>query len=161
MGLNAKPISQVKLQRRAMYFVRLYLLIAKFIKEILLMNIPSTFKFAKSDEWFDPATGKVGITDFAQNQLSDIVFIEIFVEAGETIEAGKAIASVESVKASSEIYAPVGGKVVAVNKDLSNKPESINTEPYGGAWMIQLEGGSGGEVMDAAAYEKHCESRAH
>ena len=125
------------------------------------MNTPSSLKYAKSDEWFDPATGKVGITDYAQNQLSDIVFIEIFVEAGEMIEAGKAIASVESVKASSEIYAPASGKVAAVNKDLVNKPESINTDPYGAAWMIQLEGASAGDVMDSAAYEKHCEERAH
>jgi glycine cleavage system H protein len=125
------------------------------------MNTPSNLKYAKSDEWFDPATGRVGITDYAQNQLSDIVFIEIFVEAGETIEAGKAIASVESVKASSEVYAPAGGKVAAVNKDLSNKPETLNTDPFGDAWMIQLEAGSAGDVMDAAAYEKYCEERAH
>jgi len=125
------------------------------------MNTPANLKYAKSDEWFDPDTGKIGITDYAQNQLSDIVFIEIFVEAGETIEAGKAIASVESVKASSEIYAPAGGKVSAVNKDLINKPETINTDAFGEAWMIQLEGGSAGDVMDAAAYEKHCEERSH
>lgn len=125
------------------------------------MNTPSNLKYAKSDEWFDPATGKVGITDYAQNQLSDIVFIELFVEAGETIEAGKAIASVESVKASAEIYSPAGGKVAAVNKDLSNKPETLNTDPFGEAWMIQLEGGSAGDVMDSAAYEKYCEERSH
>lgn len=125
------------------------------------MNTPSNLKYAKSDEWFDPATGKVGITDYAQNQLSDIVFIELFVEAGETIEAGKAIASVESVKASAEIYSPAGGKVAAVNKDLSNKPETLNTDPFGEAWMIQLEGGSAGDVMDASAYEKYCEERSH
>ena len=125
------------------------------------MHAPANLKYAKSDEWFDPETGKVGITDYAQSQLSDIVFIEIFVEAGETIEARKAIASVESVKASSEIYAPASGKVSAVNKDLANKPESINTDPYGGAWMIQLEGGSEGDVMDSAAYEKYCEERTH
>jgi len=125
------------------------------------MNTPSNLKYAKSDEWFDPASGKVGITDYAQNQLSDIVFLEIFVEAGETIEAGKAIASVESVKASSEIYSPASGKVAAVNKDLSNKPETLNTDPFGEAWMIQLEGGSAGDVMDSAAYEKYCEERSH
>ena len=78
-----------------------------------------------------------------------------------SIEAGKAIASVESVKASAEIYSPAGGKVVAVNKGLADKPESINTDPFGEAWMIQLEGGSAGDVMDAAAYEKYCEERAH
>ena len=125
------------------------------------MNTPANLKYAKSDECFDPATGKVGLTDYAQNQLSDIVFIEIFVEAGEDVEAGKAIASVESVKASSEIYAPASGKVAAVNKDLVNKPESMNTDPFGEAWMIQLEGGSAGDLLDAAAYEKHCEERAH
>ena len=125
------------------------------------MNTPANLKYAKSDEWFDPATGKVGITDYAQNQLSDIVFIEIFVEAGEDIEAGKAIASVESVKASSEIYSPASGKVAAVNKDLVNKPEAMNSDPFGEAWMIQLEGGSAGDVMDSAAYEKHCEERSN
>jgi glycine cleavage system H protein len=125
------------------------------------MNTPANLKYAKSDEWFDPDTGKIGLTDYAQNQLSDIVFIEIFVDAGEMIEAGKAIASVESVKASSEIYAPAGGKVSAVNKDLINKPETINTDAFGEAWMIQLEGASAGDVMDAAAYEKLCEERNH
>jgi len=125
------------------------------------MNTPANLKYAKSDEWFDPDSGKIGITDFAQNQLSDIVFVEIFVEAGETLEAGKPIASVESVKASAEIYAPASGKVVAVNNDLPDKPEAINSDPFGEAWMIQLEGGSAGDVMDAAAYEKYCEERDH
>ena len=125
------------------------------------MNTPSNLKYAKSDEWFDPASGKVGISDYAQNQLSDIVFVEIFVEEGDTIEAGKAIASVESVKASAEIYSPASGKVAAVNKDLSNKPETLNSDPFGEAWMIQLEAASAGNVMDAAAYEKYCEERAH
>ena len=125
------------------------------------MNTPSNLKYAKSDEWFDPASGKVGLTDYAQNRLSDIVFLEIFVEEGEEIAAGKAIASVESVKASSEIYSPASGKVSAVNKDLANKPESMNTDPFGAAWMIQLEGGSAGDLMDSAAYEKYCEERAH
>ena len=125
------------------------------------MNTPANLKYTKSDEWFDEASGKVGITDYAQNQLSDIVFVELLVDAGETIEAGKAIASVESVKASAEIYAPAGGKVAAVNKGLSDKPETLNTDPYGEAWMIQLEGGSEGDVMDSAAYEKYCEERSH
>ena len=125
------------------------------------MNAPANLKYTKSDEWFDEATGKVGISDYAQNQLSDIVFVELLVDEGETIEAGKAIASVESVKASAEIYSPAGGKVAAVNADLADKPEAINTDPYGEAWMIQLEGGSAGDVMDAASYEKYCEEREH
>lgn len=85
------------------------------------MNTPSNLKYAKSDEWFDPASGKVGITDYAQHQLSDIVFVEILVDEGDTIEAGKAIASVESVKASAEIYSPASGKVSAVNKGLADQ----------------------------------------
>jgi glycine cleavage system H protein len=125
------------------------------------MNTPASLKYAKSDEWFDAESGKVGITDYAQSQLSDIVFVEILVDEGETIEAGKAIASVESVKASAEIYSPASGKVSAVNKDLPNKPEAINSNPYGAAWMIQLEGGSEGDLMDSAAYEKYCEDRSH
>jgi glycine cleavage system H protein len=125
------------------------------------MNAPANLKYTKSDEWFDPASGKAGITDYAQSQLSDIVFVEILVDAGDTIEAGKAIASVESVKASAEIYAPAAGKVSSVNKDLANKPESINSDPYGEAWMIQLESGSTSDAMDAAAYEKYCEERSH
>ena len=125
------------------------------------MNTPANLKYTKSEEWFDPATGAMGITDYAQSQLSDIVFVELLVDEGDTIEAGKPIASVESVKASAEIYASAGGTVSAVNKGLSDKPESLNSDPFGEAWMIKVEGGSAGDVMDAAAYEKYCEERAH
>ena len=125
------------------------------------MNAPANLKYTKSDEWFDPETGRVGISDYAQSQLSDIVFVEVLVDEGDAIEAGKAIASVESVKASAEIYAPASGTVAAVNKDLANKPEIINSEPYGEAWMIQIEGAAPGETMDSAAYEKYCEERSH
>jgi glycine cleavage system H protein len=125
------------------------------------MNTPANLKYAKSDEWFDAESGKVGITDYAQSQLSDIVFVEVLVDEGESIQAGKPIASVESVKASAEIYSPASGTVAAVNKDLPNKPEAINSDPFGAAWMIQLEGGSEGDLMDAAAYEKYCEERDH
>ena len=125
------------------------------------MNTPVNLKYAKSDEWFDADSGKVGITDYAQSQLSDIVFVEILVDEGDSVEAGKPIASVESVKASAEIYSPASGKVSAINKDLPNKPEAINTDPYGAAWMIQLENASAGDLMDSAAYEKYGEERAH
>jgi glycine cleavage system H protein len=125
------------------------------------MNVPANLKYTKSDEWFDPATGAMGITDYAQSQLSDIVFVELLVDEGDTIEAGKPIASVESVKASAEIYASASGKISAVNKGLSDKPETLNSDPFGEAWMIKVEGGSAGDVMDSAAYEKYCEERAH
>jgi glycine cleavage system H protein len=125
------------------------------------MNAPSNLKYTKSDEWFDPTSGAVGLSDYAQSQLSDIVFVEILVDEGEDVEVGKPIASVESVKASAEIYAPAAGKVSAVNAGLPDAPESINSDPYGAAWMIKIEGGTAGEVMDAAEYEKCCEGRTH
>ncbi len=120
------------------------------------MNAPSNLKYTKSNEWFDPSSGAMGLTDYAQSQLSDIVFVEILVEAGDTIEAGIAIASVESVKASAEIYASATGKVAAVNMALSEKPETLNSDPYGAGWMIKVENGETGDVMDSAAYEKYC-----
>ena len=125
------------------------------------MNTPANLKYTKSDEWLDPATGKMGLTDYAQNQLSDIVFVEILVEAGDAVEPGKAIASVESVKASAETYAAASGKVAEVNKALSDKPETLNTDPYGDGWMVKVDGGDFGDAMDAAGYEAYCAGRAH
>jgi glycine cleavage system H protein len=125
------------------------------------MNTPANLKYTKSDEWFDPASGKMGLSDYAQGQLSDIVFLELLVEVGDTVEVGKPIASVESVKASAEIYAAAGGKVVEVNKALSDKPETLNSDAFGDGWMVKVEGGNAGDAMDAAAYEAYCESRTH
>jgi glycine cleavage system H protein len=125
------------------------------------MNIPTNLKYTKTDEWFDPATGAMGLSDYAQGQLSDIVFVEIVVSVGETLTPGKAIASVESVKAAAETYAPVGGKVAAVNEELSGSPEVLNKDPYGAGWMVKVEGGKAEGLMDAAAYIKYCEERAH
>jgi glycine cleavage system H protein len=125
------------------------------------MNTPANLKYTKSDEWFDPATGKMGLTDYAQGQLSDIVFVELLVEAGDSVEVGKAIASVESVKASAEIFASASGKIAEVNKGLSDKPETLNTDPFGEGWMVKVEGGNFGDAMDAAAYEAYCAERAH
>ena len=125
------------------------------------MNIPANFQYTKTDEWFDPGTGAMGLSDYAQGQLSDIVFVEIVVSAGEEIISGKPIASVESVKAAAETYASASGKVVSVNEDLSGNPEILNTDPYGKGWMIKVEGANTSGLMDAAAYTKYCEERAH
>ena len=125
------------------------------------MNIPSNLKYTKTDEWFDPATGKMGLTDYAQGQLSDIVFVEIVASAGDAVEPGKPIASVESVKAAAETYASASGKVTAVNEELSANPETLNSDPYGAGWMVQVEGGDASGLMDAAAYTKYCEERTH
>lgn len=125
------------------------------------MNTPANLKYTKTDEWFDPATGKIGLSDFAQNQLSDIVFLELTVSVGDTLSAGDQIASVESVKAAAEVLSPVSGKVVAVNEDLVGGPEAINSDPFGAAWMIKVEGGDAAGLMDAAAYEADCAAKGH
>ena len=125
------------------------------------MNVPANFKYSKTDEWFDPATGKMGLTDYAQSQLSDIVFVEMVAAVGDTLQTGNLIASVESVKAAAESYAPVSAKVVAVNEELAGSPEVLNSDPYGKGWMVQIEGGDTSALMDASAYQKYCEERAH
>ena len=125
------------------------------------MNIPANLKYTKTDEWFDPNTLKAGLTDYAQSQLSDIVFVEIIVAAGDALQVGKQIASVESVKAAAESYAPVSAKVVAVNESLPDNPELLNSDPYGNGWMIQVEAGDASALLDAAAYIKYCEERSH
>jgi glycine cleavage system H protein len=130
------------------------------------MEFPKDLKFATSDEWIrvDGKKGTVGLSDYAQSQLSDIVFVEVTAAVGETLEKGQALGSVESVKAASEIYMPVKGKVVAVNDELPGSPEVINSDPYGKAWLVQIEIADAAEVaglMDAAAYAKHCEERSH
>ena len=125
------------------------------------MNIPSNLKYTKTDEWFDPETGAMGLSDYAQGQLSDIVFVEIVIGVGETVALGKAIASVESVKAAAETYASASGKVVAVNEDLSDNPEVLNNDQYGKGWMAKVKGADASALMDAAAYTKYCQERAH
>ena len=125
------------------------------------MNTPTNLKYTKTDEWFDPASRKAGLTDYAQSQLSDIVFVEIIVAAGDALQAGKQMASVESVKAAAESYAPVSAKVAAVNESLPDNPELLNSDPYGQGWMVQLEAGDASGLMDAAAYIKYYEERAH
>lgn len=122
------------------------------------MNIPTDLKFTQNDEWIkvDGDAGTVGISDYAQEQLSDIVFVEIVVAEGDTVKKGDICASVESVKAAADVYMPVSGTVVAVNEALADTPEMINSDPYGGAWMIKLELSEPAELdslLDAAAYE--------
>jgi glycine cleavage system H protein len=123
------------------------------------MNIPTNYKFTESNEWVkvegDIAT--IGISDYAQNQLSDIVFAEIIVAVDDEIAKGDSIATIESVKAAADVYTPVSGKVMSINEELAAAPEVINSDPYGAAWMVKLTLSSPSELdglMDAAAYEK-------
>ena len=125
------------------------------------MNIPANLKFTKTDEWFDPVSGKIGLTDYAQSQLSDIVFVEVVVAIGDELQTGKPVASVESVKAAAESYAPVKAKVSAINEELAKNPEVLNSDPYGKGWMIRVEEAETASLMDSAAYTKYCEERSH
>jgi glycine cleavage system H protein len=125
------------------------------------MNIPNNLKYSKTDEWFDPATGCMGLTDYAQTQLSDIVFVEVLLSVGEEVKAGQPAASVESVKAAAEIYAPVAGKVSEVNGDLAETPEILNNDPFGAGWMVKIQAADASGLMDAKVYEKYCSERSH
>ena len=129
------------------------------------MNIPSDLKYTKSDEWVrvEGGTATAGLTDYAQTQLSDIVFVEL-PSVGATLKQGESFASVESVKAASDLYLPIGGEITAVNEALADSPELVNQDPYGKAWMVKFKVADMGELgglMDSAAYEKYCEERAH
>ena len=124
------------------------------------MNIPSNLKYTKKDEWVDLETGKMGITDYAQEQLSDIVFVEDLADVDDDVEIGGEVSSVESVKASAEVYSPVSGTVVAINEDLDDAPETINSDPYEGGWLVQIEiSDQSDDLMDAVAYEAYCAER--
>lgn len=123
------------------------------------MNIPTDLKYTQNDEWIkvEAGTGNVGISDYAQEQLSDIVFVEIVVAEGDTVKKGDICASVESVKAAADVYMPVSGTIMAVNEALPDTPELINTNPYGEAWMVKVELSDPAELdslMDASAYEE-------
>ncbi|HBG74486.1 MAG: glycine cleavage system protein H [Chloroflexi bacterium GWB2_49_20] len=125
------------------------------------MNIPANLKYSKTDEWFDPTTGAMGLTDYAQEQLSDIVFVEILLSVGETVKDGQPAASVESVKAAAETYTAVSGKVSEINEALADSPEILNSDPFGAGWMVKIEGGDASGLMDADKYEKYCAERSH
>jgi len=122
------------------------------------MNVPSELKFTKNDEWIrvEGNIGIMGITDHAQEQLSDIVYVEVVAAEGDDVSQGDTCATLESVKAAADVYFPVSGKVVAVNEALSDTPEKVNSDPYGEAWMVKIELSDPAELdalMDAAAYE--------
>ncbi len=128
------------------------------------MQFPQDVKYTRNDEWIriEGGRGKIGITDYAQDQLSDIVFFESTLAVGEAGQKGASCASVESVKAAAEVYLPMAGTVTAVNEALADTPELVNKEPFGAAWMIEIEltdPGQAGELLDAAAYEAHCKER--
>lgn len=122
------------------------------------MSIPKDLRYSKEHEWVkqEGNTVKIGITHFAQDELGDIVFVEL-PSVGDQLKANQPFGSVESVKTVSELYAPIGGKVVAVNEELEDSPEFVNESPYEKAWMVELEVTDVSEIealMTADAYEK-------
>lgn len=130
------------------------------------MNFPADLKFAKSDEWVkvEGNIATFGISDHAQEQLSDIVFVEIVVASDDTVKKNDVAATLESVKAAADVIFPISGKVVEVNEDLAQSPEVVNSDPYGKAWMVKIEISNPAELselMDADSYKKYCEERGH
>jgi glycine cleavage system H protein len=130
------------------------------------MNNPVDLKYTQNDEWVrvEGKVGTIGITDYAQTQLSDIVFVEVVVSQGEPVSKKDTAATVESVKAAADVYTPISGKVVSVNEDLPLAPETINSDPYGAAWLLKIEMSDPAELntlMDAAAYDQYCQEREH
>jgi glycine cleavage system H protein len=126
------------------------------------MNYPGDLKYTREDEWlkFDAGSGTIGITDYAQNQLGDIVFVEL-PKVGAEVQAGKSFGTVESVKAVSELYSPVSGTVEAINEELNSSPEKVNSDPYG-AWMIRLrlkDPNEAAALMTAEQYRQYAEER--
>ena len=124
---------------------------------------PEHLKYQDSDEWLrlEGAEAIVGLTDYAQDQLNDIVFLEL-PAVGETFAQGESFGVVESVKAASDLQLPAGGTVTAVNSTVEDEPELANADPYGEAWLIRIrlsDQGELGNLMDAAAYDAHCDAR--
>ena len=122
------------------------------------MGYPIQYRYTKEHEWvdLDRTLAKIGITDHAQSELGDVVFVEL-PAVGTAVSQGDALGTVESVKAVSDVFAPIAGKVVEVNSELESAPETMNTDPHGAGWLVVLEVSDPSQVdslLDAAAYEK-------
>ena len=131
-----------------------------------MSNIPVELKYAKTHEWArtnDDGSVTVGISDSAQDQLGDMVFIEV-PEVGQSVESGEGCAVVESVKAASDVYAPVSGEILEVNEALADSPETVNQDAYGEGWLFRMQPGDAGDMdalMDSDAYADFLASEDH
>ena len=128
------------------------------------MQVPQDLKYQKTDEWvkIEDGIATVGISDYAQDALSDVVFVEFEVDPDDEVEAGGSLATIESVKAAAEVVFPVSGKIIEVNQALIDKPEILNEQPYGDGWLVKLQIADDAgldELLDAAAYEAYCQER--
>lgn len=128
------------------------------------LNHPANLKYSKSDEWVrvEGERAVIGITDYAQDQLGDIVYIELPWDASQSVSHETKFGDIESVKATSELISPVSGEVVKVNEDLKDRPELINDNPYDAGWMLEVKMSNPAELdslMDAGQYQKYLENR--
>lgn len=126
------------------------------------MGYPGSYRYTREHEWIEVGAGKIGITDYAQSTLGDIVFVDL-PKVGATIEKGKVFGSVESVKAVSDLYSPVTGTVIEVNEELATAPEKINTDAHG-AWMLKVKIADPSQVdalLSAEDYEKYVKEETH
>jgi glycine cleavage system H protein len=119
------------------------------------LNVPQDLQYTRSHEWVrtEDDTATVGISDHAQDELGDVVFVEL-PDEGATFDAGESFGTVESVKAVSDVYAPVGGEVVEVNSSLEDAPEKINDDPYGQGWLVKLRASGEADLLSPEEYEK-------
>ena len=130
------------------------------------MKIVPGLVYTETDEWVkaEDKTATIGISDYAQDQLSDVVYVEYVVSAGDTVSKGQQIATIESVKAAADVNSPVSGTVVAINETLPQSPEMVNKDPFGQAWMVQIEMEEPVELtalMNSDAYDAYCAERSH
>ena len=128
------------------------------------MKIPADLKYTDTDEWLkvDGKIITIGITDYAQNHLSDLVYCGLKAEKDKLVSKGELIVEIDSVKASAEVNSPVSGKIIDSNQSLSTTPETINTDPYGNGWFYKIEVSSLADLdklMSSADYEKYCKTR--
>lgn len=128
------------------------------------MKTPTGLKYAKTDEWIkvEGDEAKLGISDYAQDQLSDVVYVEFMVDVDDHVSKGDAVATVESVKAASDVIFPASGTIVAINEELADAPEMLNSEPYEGGWMVKMvldDPAELDEMLEAEEYEAYNEER--
>ncbi len=128
------------------------------------MNIPGNLKYTENDEWlkFSKQVGTVGITDYAQEQLSDIVYVDIIVSVGDEITVNDQIATIESVKAAADVYAPVSGTIISINESLLDQPELLNKDAYGQGWIITINLSDDAQVnllLDPNSYESKIKAK--
>jgi glycine cleavage system H protein len=128
------------------------------------MLVPEELKYQKTDEWtkIEDGIATIGITDYAQDSLSDVVFVEFDVDVDDEVSAGDSMATIESVKAAAEVVFPVSGKVIEINQAVVDAPESLNESPYEDGWLIKVQMSDESELdalLDAAAYDQYCQDR--